>query len=66
MGSIIETGTAFPGNTGSIPITVTGSRNAAPEWIHYSRLRKMARTGCMGSKHGRTLHPLAYRAKWRV
>ena len=44
MGSIIETGTAFPGNTGSDPQRRRArGRDAAPQRLRHRRLRQVAR-----------------------
>ncbi len=60
MGGIIETGTAFPGNTGQIPNRCRpGCRDAAPERLQHGRLRQVARDRRLGGQRLRPLRPLA-------
>ena len=60
MGSIMETATAFPGNTGQRPNSVApAGRDAAAQRLQHGRLRQVARDRRLGGQPVRPDRPLA-------
>ncbi len=64
MGSIIETGTAFPGNTGSIPQNVTPvAEMLRLNGYSTAAFGKWHELAAWEANHGRSFHSLANRTK---
>ena len=60
MGSITETATAFPGNTGQRPDSVASlAGHAAVQWVYDRVFREEPRDRCLGSQSFGTDGPLA-------
>ena len=59
-GSIMETGTAFPGNTGVRPQSITtGCRSSQAERVQHRGVWQVSRNAAVGDLGGRAVRPLA-------